>query len=110
MCDKGVALVILDEVYRKCSEVLPLTDAYLYGSYARGDFDSESDVDIMLISSMSSDGIWPKRRQISQIANALSTEHDVTVSVCVRSQEQFQPQAVPYYRNIISDGIRFARA
>ena len=49
MCDKREALAILNEVFNRCSEVIPVTDAYLYGSYARGDYDSESDVDIMRV-------------------------------------------------------------
>ena len=110
MCDKREALAILDEVCKRCSEVIPVTDAYLYGSYARGDFDSESDVDIILVAALPADAIWPKRRQISRIANTLSTDHDVTVSVCVRSREQFRPQSMPYYHNIVNDGIRYAGA
>ena len=110
MCDRQEAMVILSEVYDQCSAVLPLSDAYLYGSYARGDYDGESDVDIMLVSALPADAIWPKRRQISRIANAVSLDHDVTVSVCVRSREQFQPQWMPYYRNVINDGIRYSRA
>lgn len=109
MCDKGEAMAILNEVCESCAEVIPVADAYLYGSYARGDFDSESDVDILLLSALPADAIWPKRRQISRIANALSTDHDVTISVCVRSQEQFRPQSMPYYRNIVNDGIRYSR-
>ena len=108
MCDRKEAIDILKKVYDQCVEVLPIADAYLYGSYARGDFDSESDVDIMLISALSPDEIWPHRRRISRIANALSTDHGVSVSVCVRSREQFQPQSMPYYRNVMNDGIRYS--
>ena len=112
MCTRNQALDIFSQAYRLCSDLFAdkLTDAYLYGSYARGDFDSESDVDIILVSALPADAIWPKRRQISRIANAVSLDHDVTVSVCVRSREQFQPQWMPYYRNVINDGIRYSRA
>ena len=110
MCDRREAMAILHEAYDKCSAVLPLSDAYLYGSYARGDYDSESDVDIILISPLPADAIWPKRRHVSRIANALSLDHDITVSLCLRSQEQFQPQALPYYRNVVNDGIRYLQA
>ncbi len=107
MCDKREALAILNEVFNRCSEVIPVTDAYLYGSYARG-ITTANRMWISCGSALPADAIWPKRRQISRIANALSTDHDVTVSVCVRSREQFQPQAMPYYHNIVNDGIRYA--
>lgn len=109
MCNKSEALGILSKIYDRCSQIMPISDAYLYGSYARGDYDNESDVDIMLISPLSQDRIWPIRRQISRIANDISTDQDVSVSVCVRSQEQFQPQSVPYYNNVVREGIRYSR-
>ena len=104
MCDKNEALDILGTVYNECSKVMPISDAYLYGSYARGDYDSESDVDIILVCPLSRDKIWPIRRQVSQIANEISTRHDVSVSVCVRSKDQFHPQAEPYY---LVDNLKF---
>lgn len=44
------AIAILNKVYQRCNSVFPngLKEAYLYGSYACGDFDNESDVDIFL--------------------------------------------------------------
>lgn len=107
MCDRREALSILKETYRRSADVLPISDAYLYGSYARGDYDSESDVDIMLVTPLPSEAIWPKRRRISAIADDLSLRYDVTVSVCVRSQGQFRPGGIPYYQNVVKDGIRY---
>ena len=51
MCTQSQALTILGEVYQQCSQRFPcqIKDAYLYGSYARGDFHAESDVDILLL-------------------------------------------------------------
>ena len=49
MCTTDQAIDILGEVYRKLSGIfVTINDAYLYGSYARGDFTDESDVDILL--------------------------------------------------------------
>ena len=107
MCNHDEAMAILEEVCKRSADVLPVSDVYLYGSYARGDCDDESDVDIMLLSSLAAEEIWPKRRRISDNSDDISLRHDVTVSVCVRSQESFQPDIVPLHRNVIKEGIRY---
>ena len=107
MCDQREALDILGEVYHAVSPVLPIQDAYLYGSYARGDFRPASDVDIMLVSPLPEPEIRRRRRQVSNIVGELCLRHDVLISVALRSQEQFHPQALPYYRNVVTEGIRY---
>ena len=107
MCDRNEALSILDEAVERCSKVLPIRDAYLYGSYARGDYRPYSDVDIMLISSLGEKEISLKSWQVSEIVGDMCIDHDVTISVTVRSQEQFKRQALPYYQNIAAEGIRY---
>lgn len=44
------AIRVLGEVFSACSKVFPceIHDAYLYGSFARGDYHEDSDVDIFL--------------------------------------------------------------
>ena len=107
MCDRNEALSILDEAVERCSKVLPIRDAYLYGSYARGDYRPYSDVDIMLITSLAEKEISSKSWQVSEIVGDMCIDHDVTISVTVRSQEQFKRQALPYYQNIAAEGIRY---
>ena len=107
MCDRKEALSILDEAVERCSKVLPLRDAYLYGSYARGDYRPYSDVDIMLTTSLTEKEISSKSWQVSEIVGDMCIDHDVTISVTVRSQEQFKRQALPYYQNIAAEGIRY---
>ena len=107
MCDKNEALSILSEVYERCSPVLPISDAYLYGSYARGDYRPYSDVDIMLISSLPDKEIRAQNTQISEIVGEMCIEHDVTISVSVRSMDQFKPQSLPYHKSIVTEGIRY---
>ena len=106
MCDRNEALSILDEAVERCSKVLPIKDAYLYGSYARGDNRADSDVDIMLITSLPEKEISSRSWQVSEIVGDMCIDHDVTVSVSVRSHERFRQQALPYYQNIAAEGIR----
>ena len=54
MCNQIESIVIRNEAYKLCKDLFKdkLTDCYLYGSYARGDFNKDSDVDIMMVVKM----------------------------------------------------------
>lgn len=111
MCTKEKALCILNEVFDSCNPLLnsKIKDAYLYGSYARGDFHNESDVDILLTVDMTAQDISKYRKYIAGVTSGLSLKHDVTVSVAVKPIEQFlkYSEVLPYYKNVIKDGIRY---
>ena len=107
MCSKSEALKILERVYLGIVPLFPVSAAYLYGSYARGNYTSDSDVDIMVVSSLSPDQLHSYRKEIVHLSSELSMDYDVTVSLTVRSESQFKPQQIPYYKNILNDGIRY---
>lgn len=106
MCDKREALQILKEIYGRCTSIIPVTDAYLYGSYARGDYRPTSDVDIMVISPLSEEELHEHRWSFAHISSDVSMDHDVTVSLTVRAKDQFRPQTIPYHGNVVREGIR----
>ena len=39
---------IVQRAYAQCAQLMPVKACWLYGSYARGDHDDESDVDILM--------------------------------------------------------------
>ena len=47
--DKGQALDIARKYKAMVAEHLPLKALYLYGSYSKGDFTDESDIDIAVV-------------------------------------------------------------
>ena len=109
MCTQSQALSILEEVYQQCSQRFPcaIQDAYLYGSYARGDYHAESDVDILL--TVSTDNIAPLRRIAASISSAISLERDVMVSVSLKPDAQFRQYSnlQPFYQAVMREGIRY---
>ena len=91
MCTRNQAEEILHSVYHACSPIFGrIHDAYLYGSYARGDFNPESDIDILLTVDLEQAEIAKHRNDVAKVTSRLSLEHDITVSVTVKPLEQFQ--------------------
>ena len=83
---------------------------YLYGSYARGDFHEESDIDILLTVEQPQSVISHHRSDIAELSSDLSLEHDITVSISVKPAEQFERlmNVLPFYQNVVREGIKYA--
>ena len=111
MCNQNQAIQILGEVHRACDPVFGsvLRDAYLYGSYARGDYHEESDIDILLTVDLEQPELSKYRNKIAEITSDLSLKHDITVSVTVKPLAQFQKYAnvLPFYKHVIKEGIPY---
>ena len=112
MCNQSQAIAILGKVYTLCNPIFgnAITDAYLYGSYARGDYHAESDIDILLAVDLTPEAISKLRNRLALITSELSLEYDITVSVTVKPLAQFKQYAdiLPYYKNVLREGIRHA--
>ena len=112
MCNRNEALMILTEVLERSRSIFGsnLVNGYLYGSYARGDYDEESDLDILLTVDQSDEDIRMHNKSLAKIDSDLSLDHNVTVSVTVKPLEQFNRYAEisPFYKNVINEGICYA--
>lgn len=103
------ALFIAREAYRVCNGALngKILDAYLYGSYARGDYHKESDIDIFLVADIEDRELRQLRDEIAEIGSNLSLKYDVTISVVVKAAKQFEQYkgVLPYYQNVLREGV-----
>ena len=109
MCTRNQAEEILHSVYHACSPIFGrIHDAYLYSSYARGDFNPESDIDILLTVDLEQAEIAKHRNDVAKMTSRLSLEHDITVSVKPLEQFRRYQTALTYYRNVVREGIRYA--
>lgn len=79
----------------------------LYGSYARGDFTSESDIDIMILIDCAESDIPTYRDRVNVIASRLSLENDVEVSLMLNDKDSFKNRLdiLNFYQNIQKDGV-----
>lgn len=85
-----------------------LSEIILYGSYARGDFDSESDIDIAVIVDSSRLVMKTYRKALVSLMSDLSLEYDIVVAITCIPLSDFTEykEVLPYYRNIDREGVR----
>ena len=81
----------------------------LYGSYARGDFTKDSDIDIMILTDLSDDEIADCRNKIYNFSYDIEYENDfdISLSPLVKNIDKFNYwlEALPFYMNVQKDGI-----
>ena len=100
--------LILKEFVNKSKIVLgdSFVSAILYGSYARGDYNSSSDVDIMLLTTLSDEEIEKIEDDIFDIAYDYLLSDGLTISVNIKNNIHFLywVDNLPYYRNVKKEG------
>ena len=109
MCTQNQLEHIKAAVLARASELFSaqLKQAVLYGSYARGTQDDESDVDILLLVDMPAEALREYRSAVSRLSSRFSLRHDVTVSLQLQDFETFEQykDALPFYRNVMQEGV-----
>jgi predicted nucleotidyltransferase len=80
-------------------------ELWLFGSKARGDFDADSDLDLLIILSTDDPQV---RDSVRLLAARVSLEHNVLINTHIVSQERWgnlERQNAVYWQNIHRDGI-----
>jgi len=82
-----------------------LSKIILYGSYARGDFNEESDIDFLVL--LNDEEV----RAIKELSNTndevynLTLKHEILVSMFAASRKKFEFATKAFYRFIKKEGI-----
>ena len=98
---------ILQKIYRK-----HLKTVNLYGSYARGDYRDDSDIDIMILLDLSDMDIKQYRHELSGETFDFNMDHDLDIKPIAKSQQNFQNwvDAYPFYANVEKEGVKLFEA
>jgi uncharacterized protein len=81
-----------------------LDQIILFGSHARGEFRSDSDLDILIVLN-GEVNLTRLLRQTSDAIARLSLENDIVISRAFISKERFENEISPFILNIRREGI-----
>lgn len=91
----------LKKIYGKAMKVV-----LLYGSYARGDYNEKSDVDIMILVDMPDSVINQFFAQTADMTYDFNMDNHVEFSPAVKNTKQFYKwvEVNPFYKNVKKEG------
>jgi len=101
---------ITDDVSEQVRNILGdnLRKIILYGSYARGNYNDESDIDVMVLADVSNEKeLHELEKAVWSIGWDIGFEHDIMVSVFLKDITYFNEwqDSMTYYQNITNDGV-----
>ena len=101
---------LMKETYSALSRVFgeKLDEVWLYGSYARGDFDAESDIDIMALVDLPKEQLATYRRKVSDLSSDLDLKYDVLLSIKLQDKATFLrfSNTLAFFQNVMREGKR----
>ncbi|MDD6655826.1 MAG: nucleotidyltransferase domain-containing protein [Lachnospiraceae bacterium] len=84
-----------------------LQKVILYGSYARGDFRPDSDIDIMILLDMTDLDLKEYSQKLSYMTYDFNLDHDLDIKPIAKDEAHFEKwiENYPFYSNIQKEGI-----
>lgn len=84
-----------------------LRSIILYGSYARGDYKADSDIDIMILVDMSDIELKVFGDQLSFMTFDFNMDNDLDIKPMAKSEQHFLKwvQNYPFYANVRKEGV-----
>lgn len=85
-------------------------EAILFGSYARGDAELGSDIDVLILVDASRQDISARNWQVGDLAAELLLDYGIVVSPIVENRDYFNRNMgiLPFYRNVDREGVRIS--
>lgn len=100
---------ILNEFLKEVQEILGsrIKKIVLYGSYARGDYNKDSDIDIMILTDLSDKEINEYNNKIWEKCADIEIDKGIAISPLIRNIDKFNSwlDVKPFYMNIAKEGV-----
>lgn len=102
---EGLIIQYIDEIKKIYGS--HVSKIILYGSYARGDFNKDSDVDIMILLDISDLELKSYSHQLSYMTYDFNLDHDLDIKPIAKSEAHFNKWVVnyPFYANVRNEGV-----
>lgn len=101
--------VLLEEYREGIAQILGkrLIRMVLYGSYARGDFKQDSDIDIMILADMLPEEISSYADKVYDITYDFETKYGIEINPSVQSMQTYAQwkNVYPFFINIEKEGV-----
>ena len=112
MCTKNQLNEIMTKLTSKAKIIFgdSFDSMILFGSYARGDYDEESDIDVLILADVNAEEILHYRDYIDSLCGELLWEYGIVVSAIEKDTETYNrySKVLPFYKNIETEGVRIA--
>ena len=84
-----------------------LNSVIVYGSYARGDYNESSDIDVMILVSLSDEEIKDLEDVIYDSSFDLEMKYGKVLSPIIKNYDFFEywSDTLPFYQNIKAEGV-----
>jgi predicted nucleotidyltransferase len=103
-------LTMVDSTVKKCREILEehygdrFAGLVLYGSSARGDADSASDIDLLVLLHKPFD-YFLELRILTDLIYSLQLESERLLSIRPAAVDEFESGSIQFYRNALREGV-----
>ena len=109
MCRKSEFNIIIEQMKKIYEKAFGenIVRIFLYGSYARGDYNEFSDIDLAAIAKGDRITLQKILEEVWDEAADLGLEYDTIISPTVIPFDEFErsKEILPYYRNIEAEGV-----
>lgn len=109
MCNQNELQEILHIFSNKMKDLFgeKLKQIVLFGSYARGDYDNESDIDVMVLVDMDDIEISKYHSNVVAISSEIDLAYEVVLTPIIQNNSRFMQYIddLPFYRNVKLEGV-----
>lgn len=101
---------IIEELCASIASLFPQNkiEAILFGSYARGDAEPGSDIDVLILVDASRQDISARNWQVGDLAAEFLLDYGIVISPIVENRDYFNRNVnvLPFYRTVVQEGVR----